>query len=75
MTNDELMERSDALTDISGHYALAQTADDLWLLSFDRPLCQLTLPSQDSSRTGTVRADCDDVLEEYFGVAKQGVTC
>jgi N-hydroxyarylamine O-acetyltransferase len=113
---------ADVLTDISGHYALARAADDLWLLRrSDRLLYELTLAAQplsafvpmyryhqtsadsifakglictratdrgritlsgdrlivvaDSLRTATVRADCDDVLEEYFGIAKQGVTC
>lgn len=30
---------------------------------------------EDNSRTETVRADRDAVLEEHFGIAKEGVTC
>jgi N-hydroxyarylamine O-acetyltransferase len=30
---------------------------------------------EDSLRTENVSADCDDVMERYFGIAKEGVTC
>jgi arylamine N-acetyltransferase len=63
MTTDELMKRYlQRLGPPFDHLALVITLPEAEFLT-------------DVGFGDNLRADCDDVLEDYFGIAKEGVTC